>query len=159
MSQVSRLRSQVSWTALWGCSLNVFVFVFFIVFVFVIVIWFVRSCLLITLIACLKGHKSLRVLFGSVFQKCLVGSDKWTYRAVRWQLKKLQVEAQEKLKREAVVGPASWVKWESNLKINLKRPNCINFLRDAFDVMTTLLSRNPKTDVNIQFLSCFVGSA
>ena len=30
----------------------------------------VRPCLLITLITCLKGHKSLRVLFGSVFQKC-----------------------------------------------------------------------------------------
>ena len=29
----------------------------------------VRSCLLITLVTCLKGHKSLRVLFGSVFQQ------------------------------------------------------------------------------------------
>ena len=28
----------------------------------------VRSCLLITLITCLKGHKSLGVLFGSVVQ-------------------------------------------------------------------------------------------
>ena len=28
-----------------------------------------RSCLLITLITCLEGHKSLRVLFGSVFSK------------------------------------------------------------------------------------------
>ena len=31
----------------------------------------VISCLLITLITCLKGHKSLGVLFGSVFQQCL----------------------------------------------------------------------------------------
>ena len=45
MSQVSSLRSQVSWTALWGCSLNVFVFVFFIVFVFVIVFFNVSSSL------------------------------------------------------------------------------------------------------------------
>ena len=39
----------------------VFVFIFAIVFVFifVIVIFLVRSCLLITLIKCLKGHKSL----------------------------------------------------------------------------------------------------
>ena len=49
-------RSQVSGAALWGCSLNVFVFLL------------VRLCLLITLITCLKGHKSLRVLYGSVFK-------------------------------------------------------------------------------------------
>ena len=29
----------------------------------------VRSCLLITLIKCLKGHKSLRLLFHCVFKK------------------------------------------------------------------------------------------
>ena len=46
----------------------VIVIVFVFVFVIVIVFLFVRSCLLITLITCLKGHKSLRVLFGSVFQ-------------------------------------------------------------------------------------------
>ena len=66
-------RSQVSRIALRRCSENVFVVVFAIVFVFVfvfvIVFLFVRSCLLVTLITCLKGHKSLRVLFGSVFQK------------------------------------------------------------------------------------------
>ena len=69
-------RSQVSRIALWRWSLNVFVFVIVIVFVFVFVIvfLFVRSCLLITLITCLKGHKSLRVLYDSVFQQCLVGS-------------------------------------------------------------------------------------
>ena len=32
----------------------------------------VRSCLLVALITCLKGHKSLRVLCGSVFQQWLV---------------------------------------------------------------------------------------
>ena len=41
-------------------------------------IFLVRSCLLITLITCLKGHKSLRVLYGSVFQKCLVVSQSVT---------------------------------------------------------------------------------
>ena len=57
-------RSQVSKIALWCSSLNVFVFVIVIVFVFVLVIVFllVRSCLIITLIKCLKGHKSLRSL-------------------------------------------------------------------------------------------------
>ena len=50
----------------------------------------VRSCL--TLITCLKGHKSLRVRFGSVFQKCGSVSDKGTYRAVWEQLKKHQYQ-------------------------------------------------------------------
>ena len=72
-------RSKVSGVANSGCSPNVFiiVIVIVIVFVFVIVIvfLFVRSCLLITLITCLKGHKSLRVLCGSVFQKCLGGRE------------------------------------------------------------------------------------
>ena len=49
-------RSQVSRIALRRCSQNVFVFV--IVFVFVFVISLVMSCLLITLIKCLKGRKS-----------------------------------------------------------------------------------------------------
>ena len=70
--------SQVSRVALSGSSLNVFVIVFVmvmvIVFVFVIVFLLVRPCLLITLITCLKGHNSLRVLYGSVFQKCVVVS-------------------------------------------------------------------------------------
>ena len=62
-------RSQVSRIPLWRCSLNVLVFVIVIVFVivfvivyvivFVIVFLLVRSCPLITLIKCLKGHKSL----------------------------------------------------------------------------------------------------
>ena len=57
--------SQVSRIALWRCSLNVFVFVivFVFVYVFVIVFFLVRSCLLITLIKCLKGQKSLGLLF------------------------------------------------------------------------------------------------
>ena len=58
-------RSQVYRIALQRCSLNVFVFVivFFFVIVFVIVFLLVRSCPLITLIKCLKGHKSLGSLF------------------------------------------------------------------------------------------------
>ena len=56
-------RSQVSRITLWRCSLNVFVFVIVFVFVFVVVFFLVRSCLLITLIKCLKGHKSLGLLF------------------------------------------------------------------------------------------------
>ena len=61
-------RSQVSRIALWWSSLNVFVFVivFVSVFVFVIVFFWVMSCLLITLINCLKGHKSLGSLFDGV---------------------------------------------------------------------------------------------
>ena len=50
-------RSQVSRIALRRCSQNVFVFVF------VFVIFLVMSCLLITLIKCLKGHRSLGSLF------------------------------------------------------------------------------------------------
>ena len=54
-------RSQVSRIAHLRCSLNVFVFVIVFVFVFVIVSVFllVWTCLLIPLIKCLKGHKSL----------------------------------------------------------------------------------------------------
>ena len=64
-------RSQVSRIALCGCSPNVFVFVIVFVFVFVVVIVFflVRSCLVITLIKCLKGCKSLGSLCFCVFQK------------------------------------------------------------------------------------------
>ena len=47
-----------------GRALNVFVIV--IVFVFVFVVVFFRSCFLITLIKCLKGHKSLGSLFEGV---------------------------------------------------------------------------------------------
>ena len=73
----------------------VFVIVIVIVIVFVIVFLLVRSCFLVTLIISLKGHKSLRVLYGSVFQQCVVlsesvsesVSDKVTYRAVWGQLK------------------------------------------------------------------------
>ena len=65
--------TKVSRITLWGCSLNVFViffvFVFVIVivivFVFVIVFLIVRSCLLISLIKCLKCQKSLRLGRGS----------------------------------------------------------------------------------------------
>ena len=58
-------RSQVSRVALWWSSLNVFVsvIVFVFVFVFVIAFFLVRSCLLITLMKCLKGHRSLGSLF------------------------------------------------------------------------------------------------
>ena len=61
-------RSQVSGVALWRCSLNVFVIVivFVFVFVFVIVFLLVRSRSLITLIKCVKGHKSLGSLFEGV---------------------------------------------------------------------------------------------
>ena len=52
-------KSQVSKIALRISSLNVSVFVILFVFVLVIVFWLVRSCLLITLINRLKGHKSL----------------------------------------------------------------------------------------------------
>ena len=72
-----------------------FAFVIVIVIVFVVVFLMVRSCPLVTLITCLRGHKSLRVLYGSVFQQCVVVSqlvsqsvsDKVTYRAVWGQLK------------------------------------------------------------------------
>ena len=82
-------RSQVSSVALSGSSLNVFVIVivivivivFVIVIVLVILFLLVRSCFLISLIKCLK---SLRVLYDSVFQQCVVVSewvsDKVTYR-------------------------------------------------------------------------------
>ena len=66
-------RSQVSRVALWRCFLNVFVFVivFVFVFVFVIVFFWVRSSLLITLIKCLKGHKSLGSLSEGVLKMYL----------------------------------------------------------------------------------------
>ena len=87
-------RSQVSRVALWRCSLNVFVFVIVIVFVFVfafvIVFLLVMSCPLITLIKCLKGHKSLGSLCCCVFKKLPYSlSDKVTYWAVGWTAKKL----------------------------------------------------------------------
>ena len=44
----------------------VFVTFFVFVFAFVIVFLLVRSCPLITLIKCLKGHKSLGLLFEGV---------------------------------------------------------------------------------------------
>ena len=52
----------------WWSSLNIFVFliVFVFVIVFVNVFFLVRSCLFITLIKCLKGHKSLASLFEGV---------------------------------------------------------------------------------------------
>ena len=46
--------SQISKIALWRCSLNVILIVIVILIVFVFL--FIRSCLLITLIKCLKGH-------------------------------------------------------------------------------------------------------
>ena len=68
MSTIVNKLTQVSRIALWWSSLNVFVFVIVFVFVLVLVIGFllVRSCLLTTLIKCLKGHKSLGSLFDGV---------------------------------------------------------------------------------------------
>ena len=69
----------------------VIAFVFVIVFVFGSVFLLVGSYLLITLIKCQKGHKSLRVLSGSVFNNgqslTYFLGDKVTYRAVWGQLK------------------------------------------------------------------------
>ena len=56
-------RLQVYGIVLWGCSLNVFD-IFFLLD---------RSCPLITLIKCLKGHRSLVSLFFRVFSKCFCG--------------------------------------------------------------------------------------
>ena len=56
-------RSQVSRIALRRCSQNVFVFVF--------VIFLVMSCLHITLIKCLKDHKSLGLLLGGILRMSL----------------------------------------------------------------------------------------
>ena len=64
-------RSQVSRIALWWSSLNVVVSVFVFVFVFVIVFFMVRSCPLITLIKCPKGHKSLGLLSEGVLKMYL----------------------------------------------------------------------------------------
>ena len=62
-SELMSQRPQVSKITLWRCSLNVFVIIiaidFALVFVFVIVFLSVRSCFIITLIKCLKGHKCL----------------------------------------------------------------------------------------------------
>ena len=66
--QISQ-RSKVSRVALGECSPKS------IVIVIDIVMLLVRSCLLIALIICLKGHKFLRVLYGSVFQQCGVGRE------------------------------------------------------------------------------------
>ena len=89
-------RSQVSRIALWGCSLNVFVivYVFVIVFVYFIVFLLVRLCLLITPIKCLKVHKFLGMLSGSVCNNghslTYLLSDKVTYRAVLGTAKKIR---------------------------------------------------------------------
>ena len=113
--QVSQ-RSHVSWVALWRSSLKVFVIVFVIVFVFVSVFLLVMSCLLITLITSPNGHKSLRVLYGSVFQQWLVVSqllsDKVTYRAVWGQLKKLDfAEFSDWRKRRRGISVSSNTLW------------------------------------------------
>ena len=64
-SQASRLKD----CSLGVCSLNVFVRLYVFVFFFLLV----RSCFLITLNKCLKGHKSLYV-FVNVFVFLLVSS-------------------------------------------------------------------------------------
>ena len=86
---------------------------FVIVFVFVIVFLLVRYCLLITLITCLKGQKSLRVLYDGVFQQCVVVSqlvsDKVTYRAVWGQLKSHMTLLEPKLDETGMVScPNLW---------------------------------------------------
>ena len=58
--QMSQM-SQYSRIALWWCSLYVYVFVGF-----VLVIFLSRSCLPIVVIKCIKGHKSLGLLFEGV---------------------------------------------------------------------------------------------
>ena len=69
--------------SLWRCSLNVFVIVFVFVFVFVFMFVFmflfvfllIRSCLLITLMRCLKCHKCLGSLCNYInVVKCLIVS-------------------------------------------------------------------------------------
>ena len=45
------------------------------VFVFVFVFLLVRSCLLIILITCLKGHKSLRMLYAYIEKTIDAGDD------------------------------------------------------------------------------------
>ena len=88
-------RSQVSRVALWRCSLNVFVFVivfvFVFVFVFVIVFLLVRSCPLINLIRCLKGHKSLGSLFSVLKSKGHRVSERVTRSSIQllWTAKNL----------------------------------------------------------------------
>ena len=54
-----------------GCRPTVSCFPVVIVFVFVFVIFFVMSCLLITLNKCLKCHKSLGLLLGGVLKMSL----------------------------------------------------------------------------------------
>ena len=64
------------------CSLNVFLIVFVFVFVFVIISFLFRSCLLISLIKCLKGHKSLGLLF-SVVKPLIVSGVRGTDQGTR----------------------------------------------------------------------------
>ena len=56
----------------------VFVFAFAIVFVFVIIFLLVRPCPLITLMICIKGHKSLESLFEGGLQLSLSLSLSWS---------------------------------------------------------------------------------
>ena len=64
-----------------GALLMYLSFVIVFVFVFVIVFFFVRSFLLITLIKCLKGHKSLGSLFHCVFKKVCQSVSQWVTRS------------------------------------------------------------------------------
>ena len=80
----------------------------------------VMSSLPFTLITCIKGYKSLRVLYGSVFQQCGGGrergsqsvskwvSDKVTYWAVWGQLKSVW----QLLSRNHQMSPARGWKWK-----------------------------------------------
>ena len=119
-------RSQVSRIALWGCSLNVFVivYVFVIVFVYFIVFLLVRLCLLITPIKCLKVHKFLGMLSGSVCNNghslTYLLSDKVTYRAVWGQLKNMKY-----LMKRNIFFSITW-----NLE---KRCHCVRLCGCSFD--------------------------
>ena len=66
MKSGSQLSELWSVSQMWQVSGIVYVIVFVIVFVFVFVFCQIRSCPLITLIKCVKGHKSLRSLFEGV---------------------------------------------------------------------------------------------
>ena len=70
----------------------------------------VRSCFLITVIKCLKGHRSLGSLFNVKKQKVSQSlsqwvSDKVTYWAVRWQLKRW---VKDEWHRDAEQAPRRW---------------------------------------------------
>ena len=121
-------RSLVSRVALWRCSQNVIVFVIVIVFVFVLVIVFllVRSCPFITLIKCLKGHKSLGSLC-SVVKTLIVSGVRRTNQPSKGQGHLLSCSGQLKTKASCfrifiVLALQNWDssdKWLNSLRRSL----------------------------------------